>query len=126
MEVQITALHGQLEPHPPQEIYSQPSEKAKITTASLELLPYDILRSILRFLNELPEEPYFRNKLDSLRKRGHLAHPLSNLSVANKHMRDACLPILYEEIIVKGNVSQVLKRFGEVRDLSLGKQRYIK
>jgi hypothetical protein len=108
------------------EIIPEPSSTPETTASSLQSLPYDILLSIVRSLNELSEEPYIRNMLNGRRKRWHLPHPLGALSLTNRYMRDVCLPIVFEEIIVRGGVSHVVERVGQIGGLSSTTQHYIK
>jgi len=108
------------------EIIPQPSSTPETTASSLQSLPYDILLLIVRSLNEVSEEPYYRNMLNGQRKRWHLPHSLGALSLTSRYMRDVCLPIIFEEIIVRGTVSRVVARVGEMGELSSTRQHYIK
>jgi hypothetical protein len=89
-------------------------------------MPYDIFLSVLHSLNEVSQEPYLRKMLDGQRKRWHLPHPLGAVSLTNKYWRGVCLPFVFEAITVRGDPLHVIKRLGEVEQLSTTLQQYIK
>jgi hypothetical protein len=74
---------------------------------SLLLLNYDILSNICQIVDEMsPSNTTVQSK----------ARPLDAFPCVNKALRDISAPILFREIVVRGNWNKAEKLLGEMQD----------
>jgi hypothetical protein len=100
--------------------------RTKNTTVSLKDVPNEILFHILGYLDESPEELEAETLPQTQRNDCYRTHPLGALSMTNKYLRDACLPFLYQEIFLQGEVYHIWSRLGDIGRLPITKHQMIK